>query len=389
MQREETPRKTRLSIHDLAFRTIRLRHQHAPHHGHFERDPRFLLRRRGVRSITKRPWSTALYMVRAGAADRGCRRRVHAPGRRRPSRLKRSRNRIGRCGRAPSWSAGICVSVDTRHAEVATRARACRRYHRQRRALDSAIPAMVDVVRSLRLRVLVVMHMKGEPGHHAGRPRRTTTWLLEVRDYLRRCRPLPLEQAGVARARICVDPGPGFGKTPQADASSLCATSTRSCASGLSGHGGGLAQALRGRGLPGGGASRPRRGLGGRSAARLRVGGERRAHPQCGDDGRRAEGLAAVRCCWAWGRTWRWWPSPARRPRRRIAQLNLAVGHLCSLPDTQIVDMSSFYESEPAYYEDQDAFVNAVVLLRSGLPPKELLGYLHSHRELPRPRARH
>ena len=37
----------------------------------------------------------------------------------------------------------------------------------------------------------------------------------------------------------------------------------------------------------------------------------------------------------------------------------------------------SFYESEPAYYEDQDAFVNAVVLLRSGLPPKELLGYLH------------
>ena len=40
--------------------------------------------------------------------------------------------------------------------------------------------------------------------------------------------------------------------------------------------------------------------------------------------------------------------------------------------------MSSFYESEPAYYEDQDAFVNAVVLLRSGLPPKELLGYLHS-----------
>ena len=69
---------------------------------------------------------------------------------------------------------------------------------------------------------------------------------------------------------------------------------------------------------------------------------------------------------------------PGEETEAKIAQLNLAVGQLCSLPDTQIMDMSSFYESEPAYYEDQDAFVNAVVLLRSGLPPKELLGYLHS-----------
>ena len=61
----------------------------------------------------------------------------------------------------------------------------------------------------------------------------------------------------------------------------------------------------------------------------------------------------------------------------KIAQINLAVGSLCSLPDTQIVDMASFYESEPAYYTDQDAFVNTVVLLRTGLPPKELLGHLH------------
>ena len=44
----------------------------------------------------------------------------------------------------------------------------------------------------------------------------------------------------------------------------------------------------------------------------------------------------------------------------------------------QIVDISSFYESEPAYYLDQDVFVNSVVLLRTGLAPKELLGYLHA-----------
>jgi dihydropteroate synthase len=40
--------------------------------------------------------------------------------------------------------------------------------------------------------------------------------------------------------------------------------------------------------------------------------------------------------------------------------------------------VASFYESEPAYFEDQDTFVNTAVLMRSGVPPKELLGYLHS-----------
>lgn len=58
--------------------------------------------------------------------------------------------------------------------------------------------------------------------------------------------------------------------------------------------------------------------------------------------------------------------------------LNQAITELCSLPDSQIIDISSFYESEPAYYEDQDTFVNAVVLLRTGIAPKELLGYLHA-----------
>ena len=51
---------------------------------------------------------------------------------------------------------------------------------------------------------------------------------------------------------------------------------------------------------------------------------------------------------------------------------------MCSIPDSQIVDISSFYGSEPAYYEDQDEFVNAIVLLRCGVPPKELLNYLHA-----------
>ena len=70
--------------------------------------------------------------------------------------------------------------------------------------------------------------------------------------------------------------------------------------------------------------------------------------------------------------------SPGEEREGKIAMLNQAITELCSLPDSQIVDISSFYESEPAYYLDQDSFVNAVVLLRTGIPPKELLGYLHA-----------
>ena len=70
--------------------------------------------------------------------------------------------------------------------------------------------------------------------------------------------------------------------------------------------------------------------------------------------------------------------NPGEEREGKIAMLNQAITELCSLPDSQIIDISSFYESEPAYYEDQDTFINAVVLLRTGIAPKELLGYLHA-----------
>ena len=69
---------------------------------------------------------------------------------------------------------------------------------------------------------------------------------------------------------------------------------------------------------------------------------------------------------------------PGEETEGKIANLNQAISALCTLPDTQIVDISRFYESEPAYLEDQDPFVNAVVLARTGIAPKELLGYLHA-----------
>ena len=70
--------------------------------------------------------------------------------------------------------------------------------------------------------------------------------------------------------------------------------------------------------------------------------------------------------------------NPGEETEGKIANLEQAITGLCSIPDTQIIDISSYYESEPAYYEDQDTFVNAVVLARTGVPPKELLKYLHA-----------
>jgi dihydropteroate synthase len=60
------------------------------------------------------------------------------------------------------------------------------------------------------------------------------------------------------------------------------------------------------------------------------------------------------------------------------AMLLQAINEMCLMPDTQLVDFSSFYESEPAYLEDQDTFVNAVALFRTGLPPQEVLKCLQA-----------
>ena len=108
-------------------------------------------------------------------------------------------------------SRGLCVSIDTRHAEVA---RACVE------AGASIIndvsgfrdPAMVEVARNCNAG-LVVMHMRGEPKTMQDDPVYDDV-VDEVKRYLAD-RAAELEAAGIARNRICIDPGPGFGKTPK------------------------------------------------------------------------------------------------------------------------------------------------------------------------------
>lgn len=267
----------------------------------------------------------------------------------------------------------ICVSIDTRHAEVA---KACVE------AGASIIndvsgfrdPAMVEVAASCDAG-LVVMHMKGEPGTMQDDPTYDDV-VVEVRDYLRK-RASMLEGAGIDRSRICVDPGPGFGKTPKQTIelvrnfqefrhlgypvmAALSRKSFIGWAYGIDDPQGrdemSAAEALMACEL---GASVVRAHNVEMTIKKL---GELRPYT-----------LLGLGCNVVLIKT-----NPGEETEAKIAQLNKAIGDLCMLPDTQVIDISSFYESEPAYLEDQDTFVNAVVLIRTGIPPRELLGYLHA-----------
>lgn len=267
---------------------------------------------------------------------------------------------------------GVCVSIDTRHAEVA---RACLEAGA---AIVNDVsgftdPAMVDAVRGQACG-LVVMHMQGEPATMQDAPSYADV-VADVRDWLR-AQAASLEAAGIAHDRICIDPGPGFGKTPQ---------QTLDLVRNF--------QEFERLGYP------VMAALSRKSYLGFAYGIE---NPADRDNVSAAEALMACELGASVVRTHNvavtarvledlrpyvllglgcnvpLVAEPGEEREGKIAMLNQAVTELCALPDSQIVDISSFYESEPAYYEDQDAFVNAVVLMRTGLPPKELLGYLHA-----------
>ncbi|GAV31735.1 dihydropteroate synthase and related enzymes [Coriobacteriaceae bacterium EMTCatB1] len=105
--------------------------------------------------------------------------------------------------------AGVPVSIDTRHAEVAHAALASGASIVNDVAgfRDSA---MVEVAAASDAG-LVVMHMLGEPKSMQANPRYDDV-VVEVRAFLER-QATALVAAGVAPERICVDPGIGFGKT--------------------------------------------------------------------------------------------------------------------------------------------------------------------------------
>lgn len=272
-------------------------------------------------------------------------------------------------------SRGLCVSIDTRHAEVA---RACVE------AGASIIndvsgfrdPAMVEVARNCNAG-LVVMHMRGEPKTMQDDPVYDDV-VDEVKRYLAD-RAAELEAAGIARNRICIDPGPGFGKTPKQTNELLlnmqefarlgyplmAAVSRKSYIGALYGIENPLdrdevsaSQAL----------------------AAVELGASIvRTH----NVAMTAEALKDLRpyCFLGLGSNVALVGEAGEEREAKIAVLNEVIGNLVALPDSQLIDISSFYESEPAYFEDQDSFVNAVALIRTGIGPHDLLAYLHAIEE--------
>lgn len=267
---------------------------------------------------------------------------------------------------------GLCVSIDTRHANVA---RAC---VEAGAAIINDVtgfrdPAMVEVAKNCDAG-LVVMHMQGEPATMQDNPCYDDV-VADVKAYLANQAAM-LEEAGIAPERICLDPGPGFGKTPgqtmelmrnlheivRLGYPVMCAVSRKR----FIGEAYGIPEA-KDRDVA--------------SAAEALLACELgasvvRAH----NVEKTVEGLKDLRpyALLGLGSNVALVANPGEETEGKIANLQQAISGICSIPDTQIIDISSFYESEPAYFEDQDTFVNAVLLVRTGVPPKELLKYLHA-----------
>ena len=271
-------------------------------------------------------------------------------------------------------SKGICVSIDTRHAPVA------------RAALEAGASiindvsgfrdlAMVDLAASCEAG-LVVMHMGGDDPRTMQNEPVYEDVVAEVCDYLK-AQADNLIGHGVARERICLDPGPGFGKTAKQTVElmrnfhefnrlgfpTMVAVSRKSYI-GEAYHiedpkerdSASAAEALMACEL---GASVIRTHNVALTAQAL-------------EENLRPYVLIGMGCNVALV------ADEGEEREGKIAMINKAIGDMCMLPDTQIIDISSYYESEPAYFEDQDLFVNTVVLMRTGLPPQELLTYLQA-----------
>lgn len=271
-------------------------------------------------------------------------------------------------------SKGICVSIDTRHAPVA------------RAALEAGAsiindvsgfrdPAMVDLAASCDAG-LVVMHMGGDDPRTMQNEPVYEDVVAEVCDYLK-AQADNLIGHGVARERICLDPGPGFGKTAKQTVElmrnfhefnrlgfpTMVAVSRKSY----------IGEAYQ--------IEDPKE-RDSASAAEALMACELgasviRTHnvaltAQALEENLRPYVLIGMGCNVALV------ADEGEEREGKIAMINKAIGDMCMLPDTQIIDIASYYESEPAYFEDQDLFVNTVVLMRTGLPPQELLTYLQA-----------
>lgn len=259
----------------------------------------------------------------------------------------------------------VPLSVDTRHPEVAAAALAA-----GATILNDISgfedPAMVDLAAQSDCGV-VAMHMLGEPKTMQQAPRYDDV-AREVADYLA-ARAMELEWRGVARERISLDPGFGFGKTldhnlelfVRSDEVAalgypvLIGLSRKSMVGGLTG-----ITAPIDRDVPSAELAASSVGHGG---AILRVHNVEATVAELG----RVWGSAAggdsdepTVAYLALG-------SNEEGTRGRKGNLRAAVEAISRFPRTTVTGIAAVVESEAAYLEDQPAFANTVVRVETHL----------------------
>lgn len=259
---------------------------------------------------------------------------------------------------------GVLVSIDTRHALVAD---AC---------IEAGASIINDVsgfrdqaMRDVAARSdvgLVVMHMRGTPKTMQDDPSYEDVVLEVEEDLLHLVR--RLEAEGVEPERICLDPGIGFGKDALHNHELVCATSHladlgfpyMAAVSRKS-----YVGAMSGQSLP-----QERDHASALCAAYMASQGARiiRAHDvaltrRILDESRHAViGLGS-------------------NMGNSYEHLDDALAELRMHPDIWLGAISEYVVSDPAYYEDQAPFVNAVADLQTTLSPHELLHVLQGIEE--------
>ena len=274
---------------------------------------------------------------------------------------------------------GLCVSIDTYHPEVAA---ACIEAGAQiiNDISGFSNPAMIELAASCDAGV-IPMHMAGSPKNMQADPRYDDA-VSEIADYLI-AKARELEEAGVAAERICIDPGPGFGKNVRHNLELLAGTER------LSSLGYPLIAAFsrkRTLGAITGIAEASKRTFSSVAAATLAYCGGARifrvhdvaetvealqvfsnaAYAEFARDGFSTM-LPGKRALVALGSNM---PTDEGDP---VETLVAATHRLDEMPGVRVIASSSIYQSEPAYYADQDLFANSVVWVQTTLEPMALL----------------
>lgn len=271
---------------------------------------------------------------------------------------------------------GLIVSIDTYHPSVARRcveAGACIIND----ITGFSDPEMVELAAGCDAGV-IAMHMAGSPKDMQKDPRYDDA-AGEIENYLLGVA-AKLESAGVASERICIDPGPGFGKNSRHNLSILShMDSMASCGYPL------IAAFSRKTTLG---------KITGVDVASERVvssvtavvlsycGGARifRVHdvPQTVEALKVATNSAYTAFSEDSGFTTM---LPGRRALvalgsnmgEPVENIVSATAELDAVPGVSVIASSSVYRTEPAYYEEQDMFANSVAWVQTSLAPNALL----------------